>query len=122
MDNKLFFKGDSKYIGGVIIMKKLFLVIRIIIEGFMLWIGSIGLWFLFTYYFYSPIEHSYGQGGGAVFYTVLTIILAAATLWILIARRKEIGDKISTATYVILNLIPFMLCGIWIWLFMHSFD
>ena len=58
MDNRLFFKGDSKYIGEVTIMKKLFLGIRVVIEGFTLWIGSIGLWFLFTYYFYSSIEHS----------------------------------------------------------------
>ena len=103
-------------------MKKLLLGNRVIIEGFTLWIGSVGLWFLFTYYFYSPIESNYGQGGGAVFYAVLTIILAVVAVWILSARRKEMGDKISSAAFVILNLIPFMFCGTWIWLFMHSFD
>ena len=61
-------------------MKKLLLGNRVIIEGFTLWIGSIGLWFLFTYYFYSPIESNYGQGGDAVFYAVLTIILAVVAV------------------------------------------
>ena len=103
-------------------MKKILTGICVIIEGFILWTGSIGLWFLFAYYLYSTIESNYGQSGGAVFYAILTIVLAVVAIRILIVRRKEMGDKIDTASFVILNLIPFMLCGTWIWLFIHSFD
>ena len=87
-------------------MQKILFYIRVLLESMLLWGGGIVLFFIITFYLYDPVVHSFGRSGSTVFYVILTALLAAALLWVIIARRKDLGERISTGVYVLLNLLP----------------
>jgi hypothetical protein len=101
-------------------MKSILVKLRVLLEGFILWLGGTGLWIVTVSLVHYKIEDAFGIRGGDIFYAVITVILAASVLWILIARRREMGERISTAAYVILNLIPFFATAAYINLWIYS--
>ena len=53
---------------------------------------------------------------------ILCVLLAAAILWIIIARKKEMDDRLPTGAYVLLNLLALVPAALLAFAFMHSFD
>ena len=98
------------------------LKIRILLESIFLGLGGVALWLIVTMYFYSPFEERFGLAGGTVFYVILTLLVMITAIWILTERRKDLGERIRTGTYIVLNMIPFLSIGLWILLYISSFD
>lgn len=103
-------------------MYKILLKIRILFESLFLYFGGVAFWLIFSMYFYSPVEEKFGQSGGHVFYAILTLFVGAIVIWILTERRKEIGECIATSVYIFLNLLSFFATGLFVMLYIASFD
>ena len=103
-------------------MSKVLLKIRILLESIFLWLGEAGAWLIMAMYFYSPVEEHFGQSGGFVFYVILTLLEIIIAIWILTEHRKDLKEQITTGNYIILNVISFLAIGIFVVLYISSFD
>lgn len=103
-------------------MQKIMLYIRTLLENTLFWLGGIAAFVLVCYFFYAPFEEAFGVRYSFVFYSVLTLLVGALMLWVLTARRKALGTQISTAVYVLLNLIPIISAGALILMWISGFD
>ena len=100
-------------------MRDFWLKFRVLLESLFLWLGEIGLWFVGMVYLYVPIESRFGE---IVFYAILAIFGIVSAIWILVERRKDLDERISTGNYIFLNLLSFLAVGIWTILYIFSFD
>ena len=100
-------------------MRDFWLKFRVLLEGLFLWLGEIGLWFVGMVYLYVPIESRFGE---IVFYAILAIFGIVSAIWILVERRKDLDERISTGNYIFLNVLPFLAVGMWTILYIFSFD
>lgn len=100
-------------------MRDFWLKFRVLLESLFLWLGEIGLWFVGMVYLYVPIESRFGE---IVFYAILAIFGIVFAIWILIERRKDLDERISTGNYIFLNVLSFLAVGIWTILYIFSFD
>lgn len=100
-------------------MRDFWLKFRVLLESLFLWLGEIGLWFVGMVYLYVPIESRFGE---IVFYAILAIFGIVSAIWILIERRKDLDERISTGNYIFLNVLSFLAVGIWTILYIFSFD
>ena len=82
--------------------------IRIFLESLFFWTGGIALYFVLIGSFMDQIMRS---GNKAGIYTLLVILFAAAAVWMLAGRRKDLGERIKTYAYVIWSLLPGVLAG-----------
>ena len=91
-------------------MNKVLLGIRIIIEGIVLWTGSAVLWYIITDRFY----HFFFDGRDGLTWSdaAFAVPIAALIICILTERRREIGKKIHTSAFVILNLASVAFFGV----------
>ena len=103
-------------------MKKIMLYIRIALENTFLWIGGVAAFVLGAGFFYEPFTNQFGRRSSTAFYAILTVLTAALMLWIMIARRKDFGERISTVVYILLNLIPMILVAVLIMLWLSTLD
>ena len=101
------------------VMRDFWLKFQILLEGVLLWLGEIGLWFVRMVCLYVPIESRFGE---IVFYAILAIFGIVSAIWILVERRKDLNERISTGNYIFLNLLSFLAVGIWTILYIFSFD
>ncbi len=100
-------------------MRDFWLKFRVLLESLFLWLGEIGLWFVGMVYLYVPIESRFGE---IVFYAILAIFGIVSAIWILVERRKDLDERISTGNYIFLNVLSFLAVGIWTILYIFSFD
>ncbi len=100
-------------------MRDFWLKFRVLLESLFLWLGEIGLWFVGMVCLYESIESRFGE---IVFYAILAIFSIVSTIWILVERRKDLDERISTGNYIFLNLLSFLAVGIWTILYIFSFD
>ncbi len=103
-------------------MQKIMLYIRTLLENTLFWLGGVAFFMLVCYFFYAPFEEALGVRYSFAFYAVLTLLVGALMIWVLAARRKALGTQISTAVYVLLNLIPIIAIGALILMWISSFD
>ncbi len=103
-------------------MQKTMLYIRTLLENTFLWLGGIAAFLLGTYFFYDTFERAFGVRYSFVFYSILTLLVGALMIWVLTARRKSLGTQISTAVYILLNLIPIIAIGALILMWISSLD
>ena len=93
-------------------MKKVMLYIRVFLQGLLMWCGGVWLWVMIDGVYRSAIEEVTGIKCGTVFYMLLGSLLAAAAVWLLTARRADLGKRISTAGYVISNILALITAGL----------
>ena len=103
-------------------MQKTMLYIRTALENTLLWIGGVAVFALGAGFLYDPFINLFGRRSSAAFYVILTVLTAALVLWILAARRKELGERIATAVYILLNLIPMILIAVLIMMWLSGLD
>ena len=82
--------------------------IRIFLESLFFWTGGIALYFILIEAFMDPIMHSRNKAG---IYIFLVLLFAAAAIWMLVGRRKDLGEHMKTYAYVIWSLLPGVLAG-----------
>ncbi|HBI86048.1 MAG TPA: hypothetical protein DDX71_07185 [Ruminococcus sp.] len=92
-------------------MQNLMTKIRVFFEALFLWLGGVCFFALSAMYLYGYAYDLWGIRGGRWFYAVLILLDALIVLWIMIARRRELGDRISTPLYIILHIITAALTG-----------
>ena len=103
-------------------MQKIGICFRILLEGVFLWLGGVGLWVLVVMFFYGFIEDRFGILGSDIFYGVLTLVIAIIAIFLMVIRRKDLGERISTAAYIVLTMLPVPLLAALIWMYVNSFD
>ena len=102
-------------------MEKFAVKLRTFLEGLFLWLGSVCFWIIASAFLQDRIVHSFGRRGGRLFCFLLTVLTAAAALWILKARRQETGERISTPAFVMLNAAAFLIAAGAVYLFLMSY-
>jgi len=104
-------------------MQKCMVGFRVLLESILLWIGGCVAFF---YLLSAAASASWLQpvlsATDNVFPIVMGVLLAAAILWIIIARKKEMGDRLPTGAYILLNLPALVPAALLAFAFMHSFD
>ena len=101
-------------------MKSIALKIRVLFEGFFLWFGGLGLFMMLMIY----IEpHTGSRQSEDILHITTGVLLFAAACWILVERKKDLGDRISNAAYAVLSVIVPLAVGFTsVWLYANSFD
>lgn len=100
-------------------MKGALLKLRVLTEGFFLWFGGLGLFYMLMLYIEPHMDSIKGQD---TLHLITGALLFAAAVWILVSRRKELGERISTAAYVILSVIPLIIGTASVLLYICSLD
>ena len=101
-------------------MKGIMLKIRVLLEGFFLWFGGSGLYFMLMIYVEPHMKDRHGED---ILHIVTGIVLFAAASWILVERKKDLGDRISHAAYVVLSIIiPLAVCVTSVCLYIGAMD
>ncbi len=100
-------------------MKGIALKLRVLTEGFFLWFGGLGLFYMLMLYIEPYMDTIRGQD---TLHIVTGVLLLAAAVWILVSRRRELGERISTAAFAVLSLIPLGICAASVMLFIYSLD
>ena len=100
-------------------MKGIALKLRVLTEGFFLWYGGLGLFTVLMVYIEPHMDTIRGQD---MLHIITGTLLFAAAVWILVCRRKDLGERISTAAYVVLSMIPLGIGTASVMLYIYSLD
>ncbi|MCR5122442.1 MAG: hypothetical protein K6B74_08485 [Ruminococcus sp.] len=100
-------------------MKGALLKLRVLTEGFFLWFGGLGLFYMLMLYIEPHTDSIRAQD---MLHVTTVAVLLAAAIWLLVSRRKELGERISSAAYVILSVIPLIIGTASVLLYIFSLD
>lgn len=97
---------------------------RIFLEGLFLGAGGFIFFCIIEMLCAEPFNHLFGTGPKSddILHGITIALLLAAGIWILSARRKTLGDRIGTGAFIFLTLLPFILLGGFLLMFLSSFD
>ena len=101
-------------------MKAISLKIRVLPVGFFLCFGGLGLFTMPVIYVEPHIGTRQGED---LSYVITAVLLFAAASWILAGRKKDLGERISHAAYVILSIIiPLAVGAALVFMYFSSMD
>jgi len=103
-------------------MRNVMLKIRVFLEGFFLGFGAVGVWFCLYSIAFNPLDRLLGRGAGDLINVIDTVLVAVLLVLIMVGRRKDLGERISTWLYVVLSIIPFSFVAWFYWIIVNSFD
>jgi uncharacterized membrane protein YqjE len=100
-------------------VKSVLLRVRIFLEGMFLWSGGVVMTLVLMNILEPDTTNRFLEDAVHV---IVVLLNAVSVIWVLIARRKDLGDRISTGAYVFINLIPIFLTGWYVLAWLHSMD
>lgn len=104
-------------------MKKICLGFRVLLESVLLWFGGcLAALLLISWADASTMLKPLVGGHETPVFSGLCAAVLAGVLWIIIARKKEMGDRMHTGVYIALNLLALVPPFMTVWAYLHSFD
>ena len=104
-------------------MKKICLGFRVLLESVLLWYGGcLTALLLISWADAGTMLKPLVSGHETPVFSGLCAAVLAAVLWIIAARKKDMGDRMHTGIYIVLNLLALVPPFMTVWAYLHSFD